>query len=251
MTDSNPQQVWAMLYEQAQQFSIAEPQLADFLDRAVLQHQNLASSLAALLASALAGRSTTEPFLTELFAQSMQSAQSARQKIEAEASADLIAIQERDPACTHFLQAFLNFKGFKALSAYRFAHALWRAKQYMTALIIQGRIGDLWDIDIHPAARIGCGMMMDHASAIVIGETAVVEDDVSLLHGVTLGGRGKERGDRHPKIRKGVFIGTGASILGNIEIGEYATIAAGSVVLKDVPAHATAAGMPARIVRQR
>jgi serine O-acetyltransferase len=165
------------------------------------------------------------------------------------AEKDLRAIVERDPATGGKLLApFLFFKGFQALQAYRVAHSLWLQQRHMLALLLQSRIAAVYNIDIHPAAQIGSGIMMDHAHGIVIGETTVIEDNVSLLHNVTLGGTGKEGGDRHPKIRSGVMIGAGAKILGNIEIGACARIAAGSVVLENVPPCVTVAGVPARII---
>ena len=236
--------IWDELCQQARDFVESEPPLEHFLEVKILDHSALGASLTAQLAEALGNDHMSSTALDALFTEALTP------EIEHEAACDLTAIHQRDPACTHVLQAFLNFKGFKAVSAYRFAHRFWQQGQRMTALFVQGRVCDLWAVDIHPAAEIGCCVMIDHASGVVIGETAVVEDDVSLLHGVTLGGRGMEPGDRHPKVRRGAFIGAGASILGNIEIGEGAIIAAGSIVLKDVPAHSTAAGSPARVIRR-
>ncbi len=235
--------IWDELRSQARDFSKNESGLKNFLQKAILTHESLGASLVAALVQTLGNDDVSAHTLHGLFTEALTP------EIEYAAACDLTAIQQRDPACNHILQAFLNFKGFKAVSTHRFAHSFWQRQQYMTALFVQGRMCDVWDIDIHPAAKIGCCVMIDHASSVVIGETAVVEDDVSLFHGVTLGGRGMEPGDRHPKVRRGAFIGAGASILGNIEIGEGARIAAGSIVLKDVPAHATAAGSPARIIR--
>ena len=164
------------------------------------------------------------------------------------AEADLKAVFERDPACKSYVQPFLFFKGFQALQTYRVAHWLWRNGRQTLALYLQSRMSEIFQVDIHPAAKIGVGIFFDHGTGIVIGETAVVGDDVSMLHGVTLGGTGAERGDRHPKIGKGVLLGAGSKVLGNITVGEYAKIASGSVVLKPVPAHCTAAGVPARLV---
>ena len=164
------------------------------------------------------------------------------------AEADLKAVFERDPACKGYVQPFLFFKGFQALQAQRVAHWLWGQGRETIALYLQSRMSEVFQVDIHPATRIGSGVFIDHGTGIVIGETAVIGDDVSMMQDVTLGGTGAERGDRHPKIGKGVLLSAGAKVLGNIHIGDYAKIAAGSVVLKPVPAHCTAAGVPARLV---
>ena len=158
------------------------------------------------------------------------------------------AAQDRDPACKGFSEPLLYRKGFHALAAFRVSHSLWSRGRHSLALHLQDRISQVFGADIHPAAQIGTGIFIDHGTAVVIGETAVVEDNVSMLHEVTLGGTGKETGDRHPKIRRGVLIGAGAKILGNVEVGEGAKIGAGSVVLSDVPAHRTAVGVPAKVV---
>ncbi len=163
------------------------------------------------------------------------------------AEADLKAVFERDPACKGYVQPFLFFKGFLALQTQRVAHWLWLDGRETIALYLQSRMSEVFQVDIHPATRIGSGIFIDHGTGIVIGETAVIGDDVSMLQGVTLGGTGKERGDRHPKIGKGVLLGANAIVLGNIEIGDYAKVASGSVVLRPVPAGCTAAGVPARL----
>lgn len=163
--------------------------------------------------------------------------------------ADIAAVLERDPACERFIEPFLYFKGYHAIQTHRLAHWLWNSGQRDFSLYLQSRSSDVFQTDIHPAARFGRGVFLDHATGLVVGETAVVEDDVSLLQNVTLGGTGKESHDRHPKIRRGAMIGAGAKILGNIEVGAFARIAAGAVVLHAVPAYATAAGIPAKIVR--
>jgi serine O-acetyltransferase len=155
---------------------------------------------------------------------------------------------ERDPACKGYVQPFLYFKGFQALQTHRVSHWLWNQGRHTLAFHFQSRMSELFQVDIHPAAKIGSGVFIDHGTGIVIGETAVVADDVSMLHAVTLGGTGAQRGDRHPKIGKGVLLGAGAKVLGDIEIGDYAKIASGSVVLRPVPPHCTAAGVPARLV---
>ncbi|MEO1996870.1 MAG: serine O-acetyltransferase, partial [Planctomycetaceae bacterium] len=161
---------------------------------------------------------------------------------------DLMAVRERDPASHGFWQPFLYFKGFHAIQSYRVAHSIWLQDRHTLAIHLQNRISEVFAVDIHPAAQIGTGILIDHGTSVVIGETAVVEDNVSMLHEVTLGGTGKVVGDRHPKIRRGVLIGAGAKVLGNLEVGEGAKIAASSVVLEDVPPHCTVAGVPARIV---
>jgi serine O-acetyltransferase len=163
--------------------------------------------------------------------------------------ADIAAVVERDPATERFIEPFLYFKGFHALQIHRLAHWMWRNGERDFALYLQSRSSDVFQTDIHPAARIGKGVFLDHATGLVVGETSVIEEDVSLLQNVTLGGTGKHAGDRHPKIRKGAMIGAGAKILGNVEIGANARIAAGAVVLIDVPANATVAGVPAKILK--
>ena len=162
--------------------------------------------------------------------------------------ADLAAVVDRDPACQRAVDPLLYFKGFHALQTYRFAHALWHEGRRDFALYLQSQSSRAYGVDIHPAAQIGRGIMLDHATGIVVGETAVIGDQTSILHNVTLGGSGKEAGDRHPKIGCGVMIGAGAKILGNIRVGDCARVAAGSVVLKDVPARTTVAGVPAKVV---
>ncbi len=165
--------------------------------------------------------------------------------------ADLIAVRDRDPACPDLLTPFLFFKGYQAIEAYRFAHFLWRRGRTHLARHLQSRAAEVFAVDIHPAARMGRGILLDHGTGIVVGETAIIEDDVSMLQGVTLGGTGKHGGDRHPKIRRGVLIGAGAKVLGNIEVGEGAKVGAGSIVLEDVPPFTTVVGNPARAVGQR
>ena len=165
------------------------------------------------------------------------------------AKADIAAVLERDPACNRLIEPFLYFKGFHAIQAHRLNHWLWQHGERDFALYLQSRSSEVFQTDIHPGAKFGHGIFLDHATGLVVGETAEVGDDVSMLHHVTLGGSGKQSGDRHPKIRNGVVIGAGAAILGNIEVGQHARVAAGSVVLKPVPAHATVAGVPAKIVR--
>ena len=235
--------IWAALQDEASAQARAEPALASLLYAAILSHSDLADALGFQLARKLGdaelGPMTVREICDDAFADPA---------LIRGAEADLEAVIERDPAAKGFLQPFLFYKGFLALQTHRVAHRLWRNGRETLALYLQGRMSELFQVDIHPAARVGSGVFIDHATGVVIGETAVVGDEVSMLHGVTLGGTGAQRGDRHPKIGRGVLLGAGAKVLGAIEIGEYAKIASGSVVLKPVPAHCTAAGVPARLV---
>ncbi|TNC79135.1 serine O-acetyltransferase [Janthinobacterium lividum] len=229
----------------AQRLAAREPLLRPMLDELILPHDSPAGLLAAVLAQRLGARDMRPAVLRPLFEDIL----STQPPILASIAADLAAIAQRDPACPDALHALLNLKGFHALQTYRMAHHLWLAGRSEAAYSLSSHAASVFGIDIHPAARIGAGIMLDHGSGIVIGETAVVDDNVSILQNVTLGGTGKEHGDRHPKIRSGVMLGAGAKILGNIEIGAMSKVAAGSVVLRDVPAHCTVAGIPGRIVR--
>ena len=210
----------------------------------ILKHKNLDDALSFILASKLETETISSASMRELFDEALTNDPT----IGESARADITAVCDRDPACPQYSLPLLYFKGFHALQSYRVAHYFWNAGRESLALFLQSHISESFAVDIHPAARIGRGILIDHATSVVIGETAVVEDDVSMLHEVTLGGTGKEVGDRHPKIRRGVLIGTGAKILGNVEVGEGAKIGAGSVVLADVPAHSTAAGVPATVI---
>ncbi len=236
--------IWAALRTQAAAMAESEPALASFVHAAVLKHERLEDALSYHLAKKVGGEDLSLMMVREIF----QEAFAADPAIGAAMRADLSAVFERDPACHSYAQAFLFFKGFHALECYRIAHFLWAQGRKPMALFFQNRVSDLFAVDIHPAAKIGRGIMIDHATGVTIGETAVVEDDVSMLHGVTLGGTGKEEGDRHPKIRRGVLLGAGAKVLGNIEVGEYSRVGAGSLVLKPVPPHCTVAGVPARVI---
>jgi serine O-acetyltransferase len=236
--------VWAALREEAQAASRSEPALASLLNAVILSHADLASALSFQLARKLGDPELAAMTVRELCAE----AYAAEPAIVQAAECDLQAVVERDPAAKGVLQPFLFYKGFTALQCHRVAHRLWRQGRETVALWFQSRMSELFQVDIHPAARIGAGVFVDHATGVVIGETAVVGDEVSMLHGVTLGGTGAQRGDRHPKIGRGVLLGAGAKVLGNITIGEYAKIASGSVVLKPVPPHCTAAGVPAKLV---
>lgn len=229
-------QFWTRLKDEAAAAAAAEPVLADFIKRVVLDSASVSDALAVLLSEKLSGREISLSDLHGLL---------QKQKIDENAvMRDIATILGNDPAATSSLSPFLFFKGFHALQSYRFAHSFWTSGRKQIALLIQSRMAELFGVDIHPAARIGSGIMMDHATGIVIGETAVVEDDVLFWHGVTLGGRSFDSIDRHPKIRKGAILGAGSTILGNIEIGAGAKIAAGSLVLHDVPAGVRVASQP-------
>jgi serine O-acetyltransferase len=214
------------------------------LHATILHHDKIEDALAYHLAQKLGHGDLPALQLREV----AREAYAADPQLAVQAARDMRVVRERDPACRTYLQPFLYFKGYGGLQAYRVAHWLWKQEREILAYHLQSRVSELFAVDIHPAAIIGSGVFIDHAHGIVIGETAVVEDDVSMLHSVTLGGTGKEAGDRHPKIRRGVMIGAGAKVLGNIEVGADARIAAGSVVLEDVPPRCTVAGVPARPV---
>lgn len=220
-----------------------EPLLEQSFTHSVLRFPEMAPALAHRIAHHI-----DDQTLREMYIDVAQQAYADQPCILEQAVADMLAVQERDPACTCLSQAFHYSKGFIALQSQRIAHWLWKREHIHSALIIEHSINVSLSVDMHPAACIGQGILIDHATGIVIGETAVIGDDVSLLHGATLGGTGKESGDRHPKVGNGVLIGAQASILGNIKIGDGVKIGAGSVVLQDVPAHVTVAGVPAKIV---
>jgi len=240
----NDDHVWSRVRADAERAASREPVLADLLRRSVLDVSSLEEALSHRISRKLGHHALSEPYLHDLFIETF----AGDPEIGRRARRDIGAINERDPACRDFLSPFLYFKGFQSLTAYRVAHSLWNKGREEMALYLQSIISQVFSVDIHPAARIGSGILFDHATSIVIGETAVVEDDVSILHEVTLGGTGKQKGDRHPKVRRCVLIGAGTKILGNVEIGEGARIGAGSVVLDDVPPHSTAVGVPARVI---
>jgi len=236
--------VWAQMRVEAVQAAAEEPLLASYLHASILHHDRIEDALSYHLAQKLGHGDLSALQLREV----IREAYATDPTIAEQALRDMRVVRERDPACKTYLQPFLFFKGFGGLQSYRIAHWLWTQEREVLAYHLQSRVSELFSVDIHPNAKIGGGVFIDHAHGIVIGETAVVEDDVSMLHSVTLGGTGKAGGDRHPKIRRGVLIGAGAKVLGNIEIGEDARIAAGSVVLDNVPARCTVAGIPAKPV---
>ena len=237
--------LWSSLQAEAEKLAQDEPILASFFNTTILRHDSLSSALSFLLASKLDSISIPAMVLREVFEEAMQDPES---NIVANIQTDILAIKDRDAACNSLTTPLLFFKGFHALQTYRVANWLWQHERKSLALYLQGQMSLSFSVDIHPAARIGAGIMLDHATGLVVGETCVIEDNVSILQSVTLGGTGKEHGDRHPKIRRGVLIGAGAKILGNIEVGEGAKVGAGSVVLENVEAHTTVAGVPAKVV---
>jgi serine O-acetyltransferase len=236
--------VWAALRNEATAAARDESALASLLATVILNHKTLADALSYQLARKLGDQEFRAMTLREI----AQDAYASDPGLVETAEADLRAVFERDPACKGYLQPFLFFKGFLALQTQRVSHWLWQEGRETLAFHLQSRTSELFQVDIHPATRIGRGVFVDHGTGIVIGETAVIGDGVSMLQDVTLGGTGAEGGDRHPKIGKGVLLGAGAKVLGNITIGDYAKIASGSVVLKPVPAGCTAAGVPARLI---
>jgi len=244
VAQAEPDAVWSRLRASAEAAAREEPQLGSQMNAVILSHDDLAGALSFQIARKLADGEMSAMSVREV----CLSAFVADLAMVEAAEADLEAVAERDPAIRNLLQPFLYFKGFQALQGWRVAHWLWGQGRETLAFHFQSRISELFQLDIHPAARLGKGLFLDHGTGIVIGETAVVGDDVSMLHNVTLGGTGAERGDRHPKIGKGVLLGAGAKVLGNIHIGDYAKVASGSVVLKDVPSGCTVAGVPARLV---
>lgn len=236
--------LWQAIRDEVKLRADFEPIMSTFFHATVLNHDTLEGAMSFLLASKLDSPVVSSMAIREI----ITGAYASEPAIIRAAEIDIKAIRDRDPACNSYSTPLLFYKGFHALQSYRIAHWLWHQERHSLAFYFQNQISAIFGVDIHPAALIGCGIMLDHASGIVIGETAVVEDDVTMLHGVTLGGTGKEQGDRHPKVRHGVLIGASAAIIGNIEIGEGAKVGAGSVVMKDVPAHVTVAGVPAEIV---
>jgi serine O-acetyltransferase len=236
--------LWQAIRIETEEEIRREPVLASFLHATILNHDTLEAALSFHLAHKLDSATASALLVREVIEQALHSEPSIGDAIRC----DIRAVRERDSACPGYSVPFLYFKGFHALQSYRIAHWLWQQGRQSLALFFQNRISSEFGVDIHPAARIGCGIMLDHATGVVIGETAVVGDNVSIMQSVTLGGTGKEHGDRHPKVGNGVLLSAGAKILGNIRIGDCAQVAAGSVVLKDVPPHTIVAGVPAKVV---
>ena len=239
-----PPPVWASLRNEASHAAQTEPGLASLLHSTILKHDGLAEALSYQLARKIGDQELRAMSVREI----AEEAYGSDPGLIAMAEADLRAVFERDPACKGYMQPFLFFKGFLALQTHRVAHWLHGQRRETMAFYLQSRMSEVFQVDINPATKVGSGVFIDHGTGIVIGETAVIGDDVSMLQGVTLGGTGAERGDRHPKIGKGVLLGAGATVIGNIVIGDYAKIASGAVVLRPVPPGCTAVGVPARLV---
>ena len=236
--------VWERIRSEAQDAIRGEPLLGGLIHSSLLHHATMERARAYRFSVKLASSEMSEQILREI----ADEAYSAAPDLGQAARADVMAVYDRDPACHRFIQPMLYFKGFQAIQAYRVGHWLWLNGRRDMSYFVQMRVSEVFGVDIHPAAKVGQGIMIDHAHSIVIGETAVVGNNVSMLHSVTLGGTGKEDGDRHPKIEDGVMIGAGAKVLGNITIGHCSRIAAGSVVLHDVPPNCTVAGVPAKVI---
>ena len=236
--------VWTRIRKEADQIVRQEPELAPFIYTSVLHHDTLEDAVVHRLAERLDHPEVSGGLIRQAYADALEDSPAIGDAFRA----DIVATFDRDPATNRFIEPVLYFKGFHAIETHRLAHWLWNKGRKDFAYYLQSRASSALQSDINPAARIGRGIFLDHATGLVVGETAVIEDDVSILHGVTLGGTGKESGDRHPKIRHGVLIGAGATILGNIEVGHCARIASGSVVVHSVPHNVTVAGVPARVV---
>ncbi len=236
-------EVWDAVIDEAKIASAQEPEMAKLLEEVFLSRKNLFDAVCYRISAKLEFRARTKIDLHSTFKEAFKDA-----KIKKNVLMDIIAIKERDPACCFYMSPILYFKGFHAITTYRVANWLWKSGKFHTALYLQSLMSEVFAVDIHPAATFGGGILLDHATSFVAGETSVVEDNVSILHEVTLGGTGNETGDRHPKVKSGVLIGAGAKLIGNITIGKCAKIGAGSVVLDDVKAHTTVAGVPAKVV---
>lgn len=236
--------VWNRIRQEAEEIARREPELATFIYSSILHHDRLESAVVHRIAERLDHPDVPAELIRQAYSDALQDEPAIGDMFRA----DIVAVYDRDPATKRFVEPVLYFKGFHAIQTHRLAHWLWNKNRKDFAYYLQSRSSAAFQTDIHPAARVGRGIFLDHATGLVVGETAAIDDDVSMLHSVTLGGTGKEHEDRHPKIRRGVLIGAGAKILGNIEVGYCARVAAGSVVVKPVPPNVTVAGVPAKIV---
>lgn len=235
------QDLWAAIRQETSEQLLQEPEMGSFFSRRILQHDSLGTAISDLLAHKLETADIDAGQLRQVFQEALRADAGIMTALEN----DLLATRQRDPAVQYYSTALLYFKGFQALQSYRFAHWLWHQGRRAKALWLQSQVSEVFTVDIHPAAQIGSGILVDHATGIVIGETCVLDDNISIMQGVTLGGTGKECGDRHPKIKAGVLLGTGAIVIGNVTVGKGAKVAAGSVVLSHVAPHTTVAGIPA------
>jgi len=236
--------IWRAVREEAEAIISADPLMSTFVYSTVLNHSRLEDAVIARIADRLHSREISGEILRQRFEQMAESQPEWSEILRT----DIAAVHDRDPACERYIEPVLYFKGFHAIQTHRLAHWCWNEGSRDFALYLQSRSSQVFQTDINPAARMGRGIFLDHATGLVVGATAAIGDNVSILHGVTLGGTGKESGDRHPKIGSGVLLGAGATILGNIEVGNCARVAAGSLVLKPVPPKVTVAGVPARVV---
>jgi serine O-acetyltransferase len=236
--------LFARMCAEAEEAVRREPELGGFIQSSILNHQSIEGIVAHRVAARLDHPAVSGELIRHHYLEAIADDSGIAEAIRA----DILAVADRDPACTRLIEPVLYFKGFHAIQTHRLAHWMWSRGRKDFALYLQSRSSEVFQTDVHPAATIGKGIFLDHATGLVVGSTAVIEDNVSLLQDVTLGGTGKERGDRHPKIRHGVLIGAGAKILGNLEVGHCARVAAGSVVLAPVPHNKTVAGVPARVV---
>jgi serine O-acetyltransferase len=236
--------IWSRIRNEADEVVRREPEIASFIYASILHHNTLEAAIVHRLAERLDHVEVSGELIRQAYTDALEDEPTIGDAFRA----DIVATVDRDPATERCIEPVLYYKGFHAIQTYRLMHWLWTKGRKDFANYLQSRSSSVFQCDINPAARIGRGIFLDHATGLVVGETAVIEDDVSILHGVTLGGTGKEAGDRHPKIRWGVMIGAGATVLGNIEVGHCARIAAGSVVLKPVPHNTTVAGVPAKVI---
>ena len=242
MNNSIDNNLWLTIKDEVNLRIDAEPSLSPYLNLLVLSQDSLISAIASVIASKLNSDALSSKDIKNFILDVYKNCEGIAESLEK----DLIFFKENDPACKYFSTPILFYKGFQGLAAYRAANCLWKNERHTMALFIQNRASEVFGVDIHPAAQILGGVMIDHATGVVIGETTQIEENVSIFQGVTLGGKGNERGDRHPKIKKGVSIYASSTILGNITIGENSTVAAGSLVLKDVDPNTTVAGIPAK-----
>ena len=236
--------VWSRMRDEAEQIVRAEPEIATFIYSSVLHHDTLEAAVIHRVAERLDHADMSAELIRAAYADALEDQPQLGEMFRA----DIVAVYDRDPATDRFLEPVLYYKGFHAIQTHRLAHWLWGQGRKDFAYYLQSRSSAVFQCDIHPAAKVGRGIFLDHATGLVVGETATIGDDVSMLHSVTLGGTGKDHGDRHPKIANGVLIGAGAKIIGNIEVGRCSRVAAGSVVLHPVPNNVTVAGVPAKIV---